>query len=315
MKNVFKYPYIIVVMVVAIVFEGYAFKEDLSQMNIGFSFLGGETLAEHDASVLNEKPDGDEGGEDEIPEIDVITSHEKPPVVSHAVELSGDYTKPPTGDPYEILPQYADKYIDGIFDGVYYTEASEDYFDDACFIGDSRMEGLYEYGGFDNSDFYYLTGLSLYDCFKKDLKTSKGGKTKLETALKNKQYGKIYLMFGVNELGTGTDEMFGEEYARVIEEIHKLQPNAIIYVHGILWVTKSKANSSSYIKNTKIDSRNLEVQKVIDNDVSYYLEINSLFGDGVDNLDPAYSGDEVHLYAKYYNMWADYLKAHAVVRR
>lgn len=304
MKNIFRYPLVIAVMVIAIFAEGYSFKEDLGQFN-------NKTLRDLEQDTDIE----DLVDTEDVGEVDPIEEVKNEPVTMHMENFLPDMTKVVVGNPYEINPVYADTYKDGIFDGVLYKNVEDSYFDDAVFIGDSRIEGLNEYGGLDNADFYYLTGLSIYDVFKKDLKSNRGGKKKLEKALEEKQYKKIYLMVGVNELGTGTDQMYADEVKAVVEQIHTLEPKAIIYVHGIMWVTQNKSSTDKYINNKKINSRNFELQNVIDNKNCYYLEINSVFGDESGNLNKEYSGDDVHLYAKYYYMWTDYLKSHAIAGR
>ena len=100
-------------------------------------------------------------------------------------------------------------------EGTYgFQTVTEDYFNDAAFIGDSRTVGLFEYGGIEErADFYAKISLTIYNVFTellaKDEETGK--KITAEEALTKKQYGKVYLMLGINELGTGTTETFMEE--------------------------------------------------------------------------------------------------------
>ncbi len=44
-----------------------------------------------------------------------------------------------------------------------FTTATEDYFADACFIGDSRTVGISQYAGIENATFLCKTSLSIYD--------------------------------------------------------------------------------------------------------------------------------------------------------
>ena len=93
-------------------------------------------------------------------------------------------------------------------EGTYgFQTVTEDYFNDAAFIGDSRTVGLFEYGGIEErADFYAKISLTIYNVFTELLaKDEETGKkiTALE-ALTIKQYGKVYLMLGINELGSGS---------------------------------------------------------------------------------------------------------------
>ena len=83
-----------------------------------------------------------------------------------------------------------------------YITVNTDYFNDAAFIGDSRIEGLHDYGTLrtkTTADFYYKDGVSIWDLMDK---TMANGET-VPNALASKQYKKIFLMCGVNELGSG----------------------------------------------------------------------------------------------------------------
>ena len=76
-----------------------------------------------------------------------------------------------------------------------------DYFDDALFIGDSRTVGLMEYGNLENAAFFADSGMSVFSLQTKKISVPETGKVSLEEMLLQKQYGKIYLMLGINELG------------------------------------------------------------------------------------------------------------------
>ena len=146
-----------------------------------------------------------------------------------------------------------------------FQRVTESYFDDAVFIGDSRTVGLFEYGGLEErADFYAKISLTIYDVFSekvaKDEETGK--KITVEEALSKKQYGKVYLMLGINELGTGTTESFMEEYKEVVGKIRSLQPDAIIYVQGIMRVTGEKHENDPIFNNTNINEKNDEISKL-----------------------------------------------------
>mgnify|MGYP003375033128 CR=1 FL=1 len=81
-----------------------------------------------------------------------------------------------------------------------FTQVDESYFDDAAFIGDSRTQGLLEYGGIeDHADFYCKTSLTVYNLFEKPKAFIQDGNEKitLEEALTRHSYKKIYLMIGI----------------------------------------------------------------------------------------------------------------------
>lgn len=78
-------------------------------------------------------------------------------------------------------------------------EADTSYFDDALFIGDSRTVGLSEYGDLGNAEVLADSGMNVYKIFDKEFDTASGEKKLLETILSERQFGKIYVMLGINE--------------------------------------------------------------------------------------------------------------------
>ena len=109
--------------------------------------------------------------------------------------------------------------ISGNSEEVYeFTEVDDDYFTDAVFIGDSRTVGLSEYcEPLDSrATFYARTSLTIYDVFKKEYIKTDTGKIGLEEALSRNQFGKVYIMLGLNEIGTGDTEYFINAFRRTV---------------------------------------------------------------------------------------------------
>lgn len=203
-------------------------------------------------------------------------------------------------------------------EGTYgFQTVTEDYFNDAAFIGDSRTVGLFEYGGIEErADFYAKISLTIYNVFTellaKDEETGK--KITAEEALTKKQYGKVYLMLGINELGTGTTETFMEEYRAVVERIRQLQPEAVIFVEGIMKVTGNKDREDPIFNNKNIEEKNAAIAELADNRNIFYIDVNEAVCDGEGNLNAEYTIDEVHLKAKYYEIWKQFLMEHGIER-
>lgn len=192
----------------------------------------------------------------------------------------------------------------------------EDYFEDALFIGDSRTQGLYEYGGFgENVTFYCKTSLTVYDLFKKGKAfiEEEGERITLEQALTKHTFGKIYLMVGINEMGTGTPESFFEEYARAVYRIRQLQPDAVIFVQAIMNVGEKKNASDPIFNNLNIAVRNVELQTLADDKTVFYIDVNEVLCDENGNLFEGWSNDQIHLKAKYYAVWKEFLLNHGAV--
>ena len=198
-----------------------------------------------------------------------------------------------------------------------FSTVTEDYFDDAVFIGDSRTVGLFEYGGMEErADFFAKISLTIYDVFTAPVAKDKttGRMITVEQALSQKKYGKVYLMLGINELGTGTVDSFMEEYRAVVEKLRELQPDAVIFVEGIMRVTGTKNESDPIFNNTNINERNAQIMKLADNQNIFYIDVNEVVCDESGNLNAEYTIDEIHLKAKYYSIWKRFLLEHGIVR-
>jgi len=196
---------------------------------------------------------------------------------------------------------------------ISWQQVDDEYFKTAVFIGDSRTVGLAAYSDLkDIAVFYCNTGLTVKKALNKPIVD---GKT-IEEALNDQEFEKIYINLGINEVGTGTSESFAEKYRGLIDDIRGLEPDAIIYIQSIMRVTTAKSEKKEYgITNEIIDERNAELEKLADNETVFYLDINPAMCDEEGGLNPEYTQDGVHMKAGYYNLWFDYLKENAVVRK
>lgn len=195
-------------------------------------------------------------------------------------------------------------------------KAVEDsYFDDALFIGDSRIDDMHSFSGLDNATYFAKTGMSIYKLFSDPFIQLEGveGNLTLEEALAQRQFGKIYLMVGINEMGTGDEAGFIAAYQDAINRIRQLQPNAIFYVMGILSVTQDLADTDQYITLDAIQTRNADLAALADGKNIFYVDVNEVFADKNGYLDKTYADGDSHLKGKYYREWADYLRSNAVV--
>ena len=190
------------------------------------------------------------------------------------------------------------------------TTVDDSYFSDALFIGDSRTDGLVAFSTPGACKHYSGTSQSVYKIMESTEEAY--GFKGLRSLLQGMQFGKIYIMFGINECGYPTSS-FAKKYREVFEEIRLYQPDALIYLQSICYVTQARENADSTFSTANIKEKN-EVIKVLANDVdTFYLEVNDCLNDGTDHLPAEYTGDGVHLKASYYKLWHDYLLTHAVV--
>ena len=187
-----------------------------------------------------------------------------------------------------------------------FTTVDDDYFTDAVFLGDSRVQGLGLYSDLPAVN-YGVVSMQLYKVFERKAISTELGKLTMDPP-----YGKVYLKFGLNELGWGNNGLFEEYYYTLIDYIKAVEPDAVIYVMSVIHVTAAEQASSSVFNNDAIDKRNEVLKEIAENEHVYYLDLNEVFT-GEDGCLPAEdSFDGIHIRSQAMYKWVDYLKTHAI---
>jgi hypothetical protein len=192
---------------------------------------------------------------------------------------------------------------------IFHADVS--YFDDALFIGDSRTVGLYEYGGLGNAEVFAHSGMSIYKVFKEEFELRSGEKTTLNQVLETKQFSKIYIMLGINELGYDFEQTIGR-FAEAIELIRQMQPQALVFIQANLHITNKKSEESDLFNNINIDKFNQAVSQLADGKQIFYMDVNPLYDDENGGLSEEYTSDHAHILGKYYVDWVDFILQNAV---
>ena len=185
------------------------------------------------------------------------------------------------------------------------------YFQDAVLIGDSRTEGLRNYDGLDGATYYAAKGLMVNTAFTKPVIEVGGRRLTVVQALQKRKFGKVYIMFGVNELGWSSSETFIRAYAKLIDAVKKAQPKAEIFVQSIFPVSEKKSSSDKVYNNRNIASYNKQIQEMAKKKGVKYLAVNTAVSDSAGNLPADASVDGVHLNREYCEKWCGFLKASA----
>lgn len=191
-----------------------------------------------------------------------------------------------------------------------FDTVDESYFDDALFIGDSRTVGLRDYTDLsEHADFYCETSLTIYKVMEENF----DGQGTVEEALADNDYGKIYLMVGINELGRGTTEDYMGKYTEVVDTLHELEPDAKIFIQGIMRVSGEKSSKDAIFNNSNINARNNAIATLADNKQFFYIDVNEVVCDEEGNLHGDYTFDQIHLLGVYDELWKQFLMEHGVV--
>lgn len=189
------------------------------------------------------------------------------------------------------------------------------FFEDAAFVGDSRTDGFMLYSGIGCGENITYNGLTIFGLDTQSGIRRGGEKYTAFEILEQKQYGKIYLALGVNELGYYDDEGFYNAFLSAIDSIRAIQPDADIYLQTIIPLNEQKikeSNGRSYLTNEHLVIYNDLIAKAAAEKEVYLLDPYSDFVDETGALPYDASRDGVHLSKEYCQKWLEYLKTHTI---
>lgn len=113
---------------------------------------------------------------------------------------------------------------------------------------------------------------------------------------------KIFILGGINDLTNGHDIVqVKENYESIIHNLSDNLPNAKIYVQSILPIQEDKRD----VKNSIIESFNLELENISDHHKYSYIDLYSHFIDDEDQLKDEFTIDGTHLTGLGYAQWID----------
>ena len=179
-------------------------------------------------------------------------------------------------------------------------EAEEDYYKDTVFIGDSRTQGLQINAGLTSPDFFAGRGLNVKNArTEKVVKNAAGKAVTVVDALKDKQYKKVYICFGINELGWPYTNIFADEYQKTIDAIKKIQPNAEVVVQGILPVTEKKSKSDKIFNMKNVKKFNKVIKKMAEDNGETYVDNSPAVANDKGYLPGDVTPDGIHMNREY----------------
>lgn len=222
--------------------------------------------------------------------------------------LYGNAIIPMTAKTDGALPPKSDR-----ADDTYFSE-------DTLFIGNSLVVGMQKIGAIDTT-YYANIGMSVKQFFEKPMFLDPDGSGKLvttaEAVVRDGDFRRVYLMFGVNELGWPGSSAFFDYYGRLIDLLLHVRPDAVIYVQGLLPMNEAVYAAtadmpSEYFTNTRIAEYNEKLAALASRKQVVYLNPGEVIADENGILPADATTDGIHLNANYLRRWADYLYTHTV---
>ncbi|WP_295210275.1 GDSL-type esterase/lipase family protein [Ruminococcus sp.] len=179
---------------------------------------------------------------------------------------------------------------------------------DAVFIGDSRTVGLQNNCDRPKATFLCSVGMHIDTVMTdQNITLSNGNAGTVIDALGERQYGRIYINLGTNELGWPYIDTFKDYYTQLITKIQEIQPNAAIYAESILPVTAERSLQGDSINNTNVATFNQAISEVAAQMGINYLDCTGAVSDASGNLPAEASTDGIHLIGEYCDKWLGYI--------
>ena len=173
----------------------------------------------------------------------------------------------------------------------------DEFFSDAAFLGNSLIDGFRLFSGLNTCDYYGATSMTV------------NGADDLINKMSEKQYGKVYILLGINEIGYDVDYFHGL-YANMLDHVRDTQPDADIYIMSLTPVSEYKSSTSDTFNMKRVKAYNDSLYALAKEKDCWYLDIcTALAGD--DGFLPGnVTSDGVHFSAEHYKVWLEYLRTH-----
>ncbi len=177
-------------------------------------------------------------------------------------------------------------------------------FKDTAFLGNSRFVSLKDYGLAPNV--YPVVGLDVRTVFSKHVTDSD---VIVIDELDGRSFDKVILMFGDNECGWPNRDYFVKKYENVIDAVKEKQPDARIYLHAIIPVSKTVSEKNDCgCNNSTIQELNIRIKQLAEDCGVDYIDVPSFMLDREGNLVDEAASDGIHFNKKYSSAWMAYIE-------
>ena len=186
-----------------------------------------------------------------------------------------------------------------------------DAFANTLFLGNSITEGVGRFGIVPGATVYAKNGLTVSNALTEPIVPQGNTYITAAQALGQASFDKVYLMFGMNELGWNSEETFIRRYSELVDQVWQLQPGAVVYVQSIMPVTAEKSADDTYFTNEKVDRFNRLLQQMCAEKYAVFLDIHAALADETGALPADAAGpDGIHIKKSTYILWYDYVRTH-----
>lgn len=187
------------------------------------------------------------------------------------------------------------------------TAVDGEYYRNCAFIGNSFADDLMMFDIVKGADFFAKVGLDVSDALTETLEN--GTVPVIDELNSEKQYERIFMIFGINELGWQSTEIFAQKYGELIAKAKEYQPTSRIYLMSVLPVSQAVSDKDiESINNTRIALYNGIIKNLATEMGVYYADAAAAVA-GEDGALPAdAASDGIHFGRDYYEKILIYIQ-------
>lgn len=183
---------------------------------------------------------------------------------------------------------------------AYHTPVADNHFDNALFIGDSLTNGLELFGTLKNASYFCATSATAAGTLASPA---------LDTQLSTNSYDSVYLLLGINEMGTNPF-VYAAHMGQLIDLVRARQPHARIHLQTILPVVPELTWSETVFSVSNIQAANTALRALAAEKNVVLVDTYYAFANAQGRMPDGMTRDGVHLHSKNYAIWCDYLRTH-----
>jgi hypothetical protein len=220
----------------------------------------------------------------------------EPPATESPVTIPEEVTTEPVTEPETTEPP---------------KPVEDSWFDDALFIGESRIQGMQAFSRLGDADYFCGASMTVFGVMDAKLTDMRYIDATLNHVLATKTYGKILIHLGINELPMGAERIM-KGYQKVIDYVRQRQPDAVIILIGCMSITEGYADNTGFDTQVvhELNGKLLALSEA-EPEIYRYVDTNSWAAGEDGFLRPELTKDGCHLYGEYYADWCELIKQEA----
>ena len=209
-------------------------------------------------------------------------------------------------EPTGLMAAETREWIDTAPTEANYNEITEQWFDDALFIGDSRTVGLRDYARLGKADYFCNVGMSVFGVLEARERDQYFEETDLVGLLRQKKYNKIYISLGLND-SEAPFNLLMDAYHTLLRTVREEQPQAVVILQAMITVDRKKASSAWYFAIDNLKMIDGAIRDFADGKQVLYIDANTHFADEEGYLPDGKAWDGCHFDIAGYQEWAQWI--------